>query len=93
MNRLQPLATRQDWFVSLHAEDLLDPAAIAGHYAYEHPRYNREAIRAQARWAEVSGPASVHARTHYAGAYWGYGFHECGVKSGIKVARDLGVEW
>jgi predicted NAD/FAD-binding protein len=93
MNRLQPLATRQDWFVSLHAEDLLDPTAIAGRYAYEHPRYTREAIRAQARWAEVSGPASVHARTHYAGAYWGYGFHESGVASGIKVARDLGVEW
>jgi len=93
MNRLQPLATRQDWFVSLHAEDLLDPATIAGRYAYEHPRFDREALRAQARWAEVSGPASVQGRTHYAGAYWGYGFHECGVQSGIKVARDLGVSW
>lgn len=93
MNRLQPLATRQDWFVSLHAEDLLDPEAIAGRYAYDHPRYTQEAIRAQARWAEVSGPASVHGRTHYAGAYWGYGFHEDGLKSGIRVARDLGVPW
>jgi predicted NAD/FAD-binding protein len=93
MNRLQPLATRQDWFVSLHAEDLLEPATIAGRYAYEHPRYTREAIRAQACWAEVSGPASVQARTHYAGAYWGCGFHEDGLNSGIKVARDLGVPW
>ncbi len=93
MNRLQPLATRQDWFVSLHAEDLLDPSAIAGRYAYEHPRFTREAIHAQQRWAEVSGPASVHGRTHYAGAYWTYGFHEDGVQSGIRVARDLGVVW
>ncbi len=93
MNRLQPLPTRQDWFVSLHAEDLLDPAAIAGRYDYEHPRYTQAAIQAQGRWAEVSGPASVHARTHYAGAYWGYGFHEDGVRSGIIVARDLGVAW
>ncbi len=93
MNRLQPLATRQDWFVSLHAEDLLDPESIAGRYAYEHPRYTPGAIRAQARWAEVSGPASVQGRTHYAGAYWGYGFHEDGVRSGIRVARDLGVAW
>ncbi len=93
MNRLQPLATQQDWFVSLNAEDLLDPEAIAGRYAYEHPRYTREAIRAQARWAEISGAASVHGRTHYAGAYWGYGFHEDGLKSGIRVARDLGVPW
>jgi predicted NAD/FAD-binding protein len=93
MNRLQPLPTKQDWFVSLHAEDLLDPTTIAGRYAYEHPRFTQEAIRAQGRWAEVSGPASVHGRTHYAGAYWGYGFHEDGVRSGIKVARDLGVSW
>lgn len=93
MNRLQPLPTQQDWFVSLHAEDLLNPAAIAGRYAYEHPRFTHEAIRAQARWGEVSGPASVHGRTHYAGAYWGYGFHEDGLKSGIRVARDLGVPW
>jgi len=93
MNRLQPLATQQDWFVSLHAEDLLAPEAIAGRYAYEHPRFTREAILAQARWAEVSGPASVHGRTHYAGAYWTYGFHEDGLNSGIRVARDLGVAW
>ncbi len=93
MNRLQPLPTRQDWFVSLHAEDLLDPGAIAGRYAYEHPRYTREAIRAQARWSEVSGPASVHGRTHFAGAYWGHGFHEDGLQSGLRVARDLGCPW
>lgn len=93
MNRLQPLATQQDWFVSLHAEDLLAPEAIAGRYAYEHPRFTREAVQAQARWAEVSGPASVHGRTHYAGAYWTDGFHEDGVRSGIRVARDLGVSW
>jgi len=93
MNRLQPLPMRQDWFVSLHADDLVDPATVAGRYDYEHPRYTQAAIRAQARWAEVSGAASLHGHTHYAGAYWGYGFHEDGLKSGIRVARDLGVAW
>ncbi len=93
MNRLQPLATRQDWFVSLHAEDLLIPEAIVGRYAYEHPRYTQAAIQAQARWGDISGVRSVEGRTHYAGAYWGYGFHEDGVRSGIRVARDLGVTW
>jgi len=93
MNRLQPLPTQQDWFVSLHADDLVDPATVAGRYDYEHPRYTQAAIRAQARWAEVSGAASLHGRTHYAGAYWGHGFHEDGVRSGVRVARDLGVPW
>jgi predicted NAD/FAD-binding protein len=29
----------------------------------------------------------------YRGAYWGYGFHEDGVNSALRVARSLGVEW
>jgi predicted NAD/FAD-binding protein len=30
-------------------------------------------------------------RTHFSGAYWGYGFHEDGVKSGLRVAKSLGA--
>ena len=42
---------------------------------------------AQARHEEISG----HNRTHYCGAYWGWGFHEDGVASGERVARQLGA--
>ncbi len=31
--------------------------------------------------------------THFAGAYWGYGFHEDGITSGLRVCRRLGVDW
>jgi predicted NAD/FAD-binding protein len=54
---------------------------------YEHPLYTRAAIRAQQRWGEISGKN----RTHFCGAYWFYGFHEDGVRSGIRVAEALGV--
>ena len=40
---------------------------------------------AQARHHEISGQN----RTHYCGAYWGWGFHEDGVKSGERVATQL----
>ncbi len=93
MNRLQPLGTTTDVFVTLHGEDGLDPAKVQARMAYEHPRYDLAALASQARWAEVSGPRSHHARTHFAGAYWMYGFHEDGLNSGIRVARDLGVSW
>ncbi|HJW34391.1 MAG TPA: FAD-dependent oxidoreductase [Holophagaceae bacterium] len=93
MNRLQPLATKTDLFVTLHGEDGLDPSKVQARMAYEHPRYDLAAIRSQARWADVSGRASHHGRTHFAGAYWAYGFHEDGLNSGIRVARDLGVSW
>jgi len=37
---------------------------------------------------EISGGRG---RTHFGGAYWGWGFHEDGVVSGLRVARELGV--
>jgi predicted NAD/FAD-binding protein len=30
-------------------------------------------------------------RTHFCGAYWGYGFHEDGVVSALRVARRFGL--
>jgi predicted NAD/FAD-binding protein len=67
----------------------IDESRVIRRLVYRHPLYTRAAIRAQAQWAEVSGVA----RTHYCGAYWGYGFHEDGLNSAIRVARTLGVEW
>jgi uncharacterized protein len=54
---------------------------------YEHPLYTRDAIRAQERWDAISGVR----HTHFCGAYWFYGFHEDGVRSGLRVADALGV--
>jgi predicted NAD/FAD-binding protein len=89
MNRLQPLATKTDWFLSLNAQGLIRPDRIERTMTYRHPRYTLDAIRAQNRWNDVSG----HNRTHYCGAYWGYGFHEDGVRSSVRVAQRLGVDW
>ena len=40
---------------------------------------------AQRRWHEVSGVN----RTHYCGAYWGYGFHEDGLRSAVRVVSQV----
>ncbi len=53
---------------------------------YAHPVFTSAGLAAQQRWDEVSGVR----RTHYCGAYWGYGFHEDGVVSGARVAERLG---
>ena len=47
------------------------------------------AVKAQQRWAEISGVD----RVHYCGAYWFYGFHEDGVRSAVRMAEALGVQW
>jgi predicted NAD/FAD-binding protein len=87
MNRLQPLGTPQDWFVSLHPEGRVDPGKVAARLSYEHPAYDAAAVTAQGRWSEISG----RDRTHFCGAYWGYGFHEDGLRSGYRVAECLGA--
>lgn len=88
MNRLQSLAAGEDYCVTLNGNGAIDPARVLRRMVYEHPLYTREAIAAQARWGEISG----HNRTHFAGAYWFYGFHEDGLNSALRVARVLGVE-
>lgn len=89
MNRLQNLAGPEDYCVTLNATATIEPGKILRQIEYDHPLYNLAAIRAQGRWAEISG----RNRTHYCGAYWFYGFHEDGLNSAIRVAHTLGVEW
>jgi len=87
MNRLQSLATRENYCVTLNANGHINAGRVLRRMVYEHPLYTRAAIRAQDRWAEISGKN----RTHFCGAYWAYGFHEDGVRSGLRVADAMGV--
>ena len=87
MNRLQSLQTAKDYCVTLNANGAVDPARALRRMVYEHPLYTRAAIGAQERWSDISG----RNHTHFCGAYWFYGFHEDGVRSGIRVAKALGV--
>jgi predicted NAD/FAD-binding protein len=88
MNRLQSLRSDTEWCVTLNRTEAIDPAAIVRTIQYAHPVYTLEGARAQARVGEISGGRG---RTHFCGAYWGWGFHEDGVVSALRVARELGV--
>jgi len=87
MNRLQSLDTAEDYCVTLNANGHVHPGRALRRMVYEHPLYTRAAIRAQEQFADISGKN----HTHFCGAYWFYGFHEDGVRSGIRVAEALGV--
>lgn len=86
MNKLQGLGTKQNYFVTLNRGDAIDPAKAIKRISYDHPVYTKEGVAAQARHAEISGPEH---RTHYCGAYWGWGFHEDGVKSALRVCDEI----
>ena len=66
-----------------------DAARILRRRSYRHPVYNHASVAAQARRHEIQGVN----RTWFSGAYWGWGFHEDGMRSGVDVARGLGVDW
>ncbi len=89
LNRLQRLATREQYCVTLNPDQHVDERHVLRKFAYRHPLYTREATAAQRRWHEVSGVN----RTHYCGAYWYYGFHEDGLNSALRVAGAFGVTW
>ncbi|QIL20560.1 FAD-dependent oxidoreductase [Thermomonas sp. HDW16] len=89
MNLLQDLPGDTPLVVSLNRTQDIDPARILARRAYHHPVYTHAAVAAQARRHEIQGVR----RTWFAGAYWGWGFHEDGIRSGVDVARGLGVAW
>ncbi|HET7662266.1 MAG TPA: FAD-dependent oxidoreductase [Rhodanobacteraceae bacterium] len=88
MNLLQGIEATQPLIVTLNRSDRIDPARVLKRMRYEHPVYTHASIAAQARKAEIQGMR----RTWFAGAWWGWGFHEDGMRSAVDVAVGLGVD-
>ncbi len=86
MNRLQSLRAERELCVTLNRTEAIDPSQIIRRIPYAHPVYTPAGVAAQARVAEISG----RNRTHFCGAYWGWGFHEDGVVSAERVADPPG---
>jgi predicted NAD/FAD-binding protein len=88
MNRLQSLRADREFCVTLNRTAAIDPEQIIRTMQYAHPVYTPAGVAAQARHHEISG----RNRTHYCGAYWGWGFHEDGVTSAQRVVGELGAQ-
>ena len=89
MNALQSLEAPEQFIVTLNRRGAIDPARVLRRLHYRHPEQDHGSVAAQARKPEIQGVA----HTWFAGAGWGFGFHEDGLRSGVEVARGLGVEW
>jgi predicted NAD/FAD-binding protein len=87
MNHLQRLECDRLALVSLNPlREPADEHKIAT-VIYDHPMFDQKALDAQCRLSEIQG----RNRLWFAGAHWGFGFHEDGLLSGLKVAAALGV--
>jgi predicted NAD/FAD-binding protein len=85
MNTLQNLSSSEELIVSLNSGQSIDPKKVLVHRRYAHPIYNLSTLNAQRRWDEVTDLQ----HTFYCGAYWGWGFHEDGVSSALRVINAL----
>jgi len=85
MNILQRLTKKHNYLVTLNHE--IDDQQIVKSIDYSHPLFDLKMIEAQTKWSSISG---IGLHTHFCGAYWFNGFHEDGVRSGLRVCQALG---
>lgn len=86
MNNLQRLPTETPICVTLNRTEAIDPEKVVAKVDYSHPVFTPGGVAAQARHGEISGVN----RTHYCGAWWGWGFHEDGVVSALRALENVG---
>lgn len=85
MNHLQHISG-EPLMVTLNPAVEPDSEKIHGCYLYDHPVFDRRAIEAQEKLWQLQG----RRRTWFCGAWFGFGFHEDGLQSGLAVAEALG---
>lgn len=83
MNILQRLVKQHTYLVTLNQE--IPEEHVLRTFTYLHPIFTQGAITSQQRWEGISGKN----RSHFCGAYWFNGFHEDGVKSGLRVSSAV----
>lgn len=87
MNLLQSLDDRQPLIVTLNPATPPKPELTHDQHLFHHPIFDEAAIQAQARMPSINGID----RISYVGAWQRYGFHEDGIWSAVRVAKQLGA--
>ena len=85
LNKLQNLKTKENYFLTLNPLTPIDDSKIIKKVEFTHPFYDMKAINAQRHLSELQGVNN----SYFCGSYFGYGFHEDGLNSGINVSNKL----
>lgn len=87
MNKLQVLDRRYPLIVTLNPPREPNARRVMRSFEYSHPLFDQSALDAQARLWRLQGQRN----TWFCGSYFGYGFHEDALQSGLAVAEQFGV--
>ena len=85
MNRLQNIDYGKPLFVTLNPITPPAPDKIFGQYEYDHPQFDGAALAAQRRLPQIQGTN----RAWFCGAWTGFGFHEDGLQSALRVTEAI----
>lgn len=86
MNKLQPLTTDRNYFVTLNPVRAPRADLVEREITYMHPVFDAGATAAQTALWSLQGQGNLW----FCGSYFGYGFHEDGLQAGLAVAEQLG---
>ncbi|WP_236884218.1 NAD(P)/FAD-dependent oxidoreductase [Devosia sp. A16] len=87
MNHLQSLRTRRQLFLTLNPSREPRQASVIRTFEYTHPLFDHAALAAQNELWRLQGARN----TWFCGSYFGYGFHEDALQSGLAVAARFGI--
>jgi uncharacterized protein len=86
MNALQPLAMKDNVFVSVNPAVAPRAETVSFETRFRHPVFSRDTAKAQKELWGLQGADKIW----FCGSYFGSGFHEDGLQSGLAVAEMLG---
>ena len=85
LNKLQNLNTEQNFFLTLNPIRTIEPKTIIKEVEFTHPFFNATNHQLKKDLASLQG----YKRTWYCGSYFGYGFHEDGLKSALTLVKNF----
>ena len=85
LNQLQNLKINKNIFLTINPFFNINPAMIYNTIDFTHPYYDEKALKNQSKLSSIQNINN----TLYAGSYFGYGFHEDGIKSSIEMLKTL----
>ncbi len=87
LNNLQNLKCNDNFFLTLNPFNEINKKDIIKDINFTHPYFNLETLKHQKSLASLQGKK----RTWYCGSYFGYGFHEDGIKSAINLIEKFKI--
>ena len=87
LNKLQNLKSEKNYFLTLNPIFKINDSSVIKKVNFTHPYLNSENTKIQKDLHIIQGKK----RTWFCGSYFGYGFHEDGLKSSIELTNNFKI--